>query len=241
MGNPVPCDPNDPYYSQPSSSAGYNPYVGTNTKGNKVLGPAPPRTKTYTVKDSQGRNITYQGDNPDYAAYQQAQQQQKTKGYDWGGNLMGSFGGAFQAYFGALMQGASGADALRAGKQQLVQGLTGTITQGLTAGMGPAGALVGPLIGGLFGLGLTKLFGLDKQAVDHPKPTPVRITNVLDFLRMFTLPTSAYFAASGKNIGPVQIHQQNQFHMTGGPKIATRVLDALTGPGLAESLNAGFS
>ena len=141
------------------------------------------------------------------------------------------------------MQGGSSADAAVSAKQQLASGLIGMAKNfaGGIFGGGILGAIGGSLVGGLLGWGISALFGLNKpRAVEHETPKYQPVINSLDFIKMFTLPESAYFQPSGRNIGPVQMSQNNTINITGGAKEATRLQRALTDPALLDQLQRGF-
>jgi hypothetical protein len=142
------------------------------------------------------------------------------------------------------MNGATGGDAALAAKKSLAGGLVGmagNLGRNLFGG-GIAGELGGSLLAGLVGWGVSALFGLNKpRAIEHEKPGRTPIMNTLDFIKMFSLPSSAYFQPTGRNTGPVQFYQNNTINVPGGPKVATRLQNALTDPQLLDQLNRGFA
>ena len=148
------------------------------------------------------------------------------------GNILA---GSISAYFDVMMQGGSSGEAGRSAKQNLARGLVGLAQK--MAGGGIAGAL----LGGLAGWGISALFGLNKpQAVKHEAPKFGQLFSPLEFMQMFSLPSSGYFQPTGRNTGPVQFYQNNQINVTGGAKVATRLQSALTDPELLSQLNRGL-
>jgi len=142
------------------------------------------------------------------------------------------------------MQGGSSNDATLSAKTELAQGLIGMAQQwaGGIFGGGILGSVGGALLGGGLGLLISAAFGLNKpRAVVHEKPDYEPVFNPLEMLKMFTLPSSAYFQPSGRNTGPVQFNQSNTINVTGGAKQATRLQQALTDPLLLDQLNRGFA
>ena len=161
-----------------------------------------------------------------------------------GGGIAAALGNAIGAYFDALSRGATSGDAAFAAKQQLAGGLANTLTQGITGGLGGglAATLGGPILGGLISWGISAAFGLNKpRPVEWDEPKPVIITNVLDFIKLFTLPSSAYFVPTGGNTSAVNLAQQNTINISGGPRTGSRVIDALTSPQLAQQARRGLA
>jgi hypothetical protein len=133
-------------------------------------------------------------------------------------------------------------EAETAAKTQLAQGLIGavqTVASGMFGG-GILGQIAGPLVGGALGLGLSKLFKLGKSH-EREVPDVYRLINSLDFIKMFTLPNSAYLAPTGRNIGPVNLTQTNNMSIGGGAKVASRVQQALDPAQLIRQLNLGLT
>lgn len=107
-------------------------------------------------------------------------------------------------------------------------------------GKGIIGQIAGPLVGGVLGLGIAKLFGLGKVH-EREAPDVFRLVNSLDFIKMFSLPNSAYFAPTGNNRGPVNFNQTNNMNIGGGAKVATRVQQALDPSQLSRQLELSLT
>ena len=127
-------------------------------------------------------------------------------------------------------------------EQQLTGGLASAGANAVAKAAGPiSGALLGPIAGGVIQLLLGSIFGKPK-AIEHPEPTPVKITNVVDFIRMFTLPQSAFFSPTGNGTNPLQLSQTNNFNFNNpGPKTAGRVANIITDGTLANQLDREFA
>ena len=159
--------------------------------------------------------------------------------YDVSTSNLAGFLGALGGGVGAGISGGS-----RAGYQSLTSGMSGWAANAAAKGAGPLfGGLLGPITGGAVQLLLSTVFGLNKpQAIEHEEPIPVKITNVVEFMRMFILPQSAYFSPTGLNTNPLQLAQANTFNFNNpGPKTAGRVVGAITDGTLANQLGREFS
>jgi len=140
------------------------------------------------------------------------------------------------------MGGATSGEAGQSAMGTLGKGIIGFAQETITGAMGGGigGMILGPLVGGIVGLGLAKLFGFGNKTVEYETPTLVHVVNMPDPWSPFTLPSSAYFHPTGKNLGPTQFSQYNTMNISGGPKVASRVGSALTDPSLLTSLKRGF-
>lgn len=140
------------------------------------------------------------------------------------------------------MQGGSFAEARTSMLGSLASGMQSTIGGAITRmlGGGIAGGILGALGGGLAGLFLTKIFGLGKKKTEYPEPVIQRIHNLLEFIKSYPLPGSAYFYPSSRSRTPAQFNQQITQNITAGPQVAKRVTSGIQSATFASQFERGF-
>lgn len=124
------------------------------------------------------------------------------------------------------MSGGTIKEAMDAALMSFSQNLANGVAQAIQAASpGPGGAIAGTIVGGLVGWGLTRLFGLNKKAVEHERiPVNAYIENWPDALKHWTLPSSAYYhPADFSRPGSVVQNNNNIFNMPDGPGLIPRV------------------
>lgn len=148
--------------------------------------------------------------------------------------------GAITTFFNEVRDGTV-KDAINAAFYALSQGIAQAAAQSIQQAIpGPAGGILGAVAGGVIGLIGHRLFG--KSGVKHDKPhVYAEITNWPDPMKQWTLPSSAYYQPSRNSaLGSIVQRVNIQNTITGGPKVADRVIRASSGTRLRDSLRRGL-
>lgn len=147
---------------------------------------------------------------------------------------------AINVFFNEVQNGTV-KDAINAAFMALGQSIAQAVAQYVAGAFpSPMGGIIGAVVGGGLGLLVNKLFG--KRGVKHEKPSVfAEITNWPDPLKSWTLPSSAYFQPSDSSMPSSIVQKINVTNnITGGPKVAERVVRATTGVGILQAYRRGM-